>query len=225
MDKYNAKNISILKLFCTFVLDMEQLSFFRESGQTPGLPKEVLEYVPGFIDAEEADVLLSSFISTTPWAQKVVKMYDKEVITPRLSAWYGDTEVTDYNALGKSTPLPWTAELLKLKASVEATAGMSFNSVLLNYYRDGQDSVAWHSDNETVMGSDPVIASVSFGQVRGFDIRRKTDHAEKYTVRLEHGSLLLMKGDLQTKWDHRIAKSTRPMGPRVNLTFRKIIGA
>ncbi|MGQ7856724.1 alpha-ketoglutarate-dependent dioxygenase AlkB family protein [Pedobacter sp. WC2501] len=224
MDKYNAKNISILKLFCTFVLDMEQLSFFRESGQTPGLPREVLEYMPGFIGVEEADVLLSSFISTTPWMQKIVKRYDKEVITPRLSAWYGDRGGTDYNALGKSTPLPWTAGLLKLKASVEATAGTSFNSVLLNYYRDGQDSVAWHSDNETVMGSHPVIASVSFGQVRGFDIRRKTDHTEKYTVRLEHGSLLLMKGDLQTKWDHRIAKSTRPMGPRVNLTFRKIIG-
>ena len=90
MDKYNAKNISILKLFCTFVLDMEQLSFFKESGQTPGLPKEVLEYMPGFIDVEEADVLLSSFISTTPWTQKIVKMYDKAVITPRLSAWYGD---------------------------------------------------------------------------------------------------------------------------------------
>lgn len=202
---------------------MEQLSFFMESGQSPGLPKEVLEYMPGFMDASKADKLLSGFISGTPWTQKIVKMYDKEIITPRLSAWYGDPEGTDYNALGKSVPLPWTTELLELKHMVEVLAGISFNSVLLNYYRDGQDSVAWHSDNETVMGSHPVIASVSFGQVRGFDIRRKTDHSEKYTVRLEHGSLLLMKGDLQTKWDHRIAKSTRPMGPRVNLTFRKII--
>jgi len=114
---------------------------------------------------------------------------------------------------------------LDLKHVVEAVAGINFNSVLLNYYRDGQDSVAWHSDNETVMGSHPVIASISFGQVRGFDIRRKTDHRERYTVRLEHGSLLLMKGNLQTMWDHRIAKSNRPMGPRVNLTFRKIIGS
>lgn len=224
MDKYNAKNISILKLFCTFVLDMEQLSFFRESGQTPGLPKEVLEYIPGFIDITEANLLLSGFISDTPWIQKKVKMYDKEVIIPRLSAWYGDPDGTDYNALGKSVPLPWTAELLKLKLLVESASGINFNSVLLNYYRDGQDSVAWHSDNETVMGSHPVIASVSFGQVRAFDIRRKTDHSEKYTVRLEHGSLLLMKGDLQTKWDHRIAKSTKVMRPRVNLTFRKIVG-
>jgi alkylated DNA repair dioxygenase AlkB len=203
---------------------MEQLSFFGESGQTPGLPKEVLEYMPGFIEGHEADSLLAGFILATPWTQKIVKMYDKEVITPRLSAWYGDPEGMDYNALGKSVPLPWTAELLKLKALVEAASGIGFNSVLLNYYRDGQDSVAWHSDNETVMGFHPVIASVSFGQVRGFDIRRKTDHSEKYTIRLENGSLLLMKGDLQTKWDHRIAKSTKVMGPRVNLTFRKIIG-
>ncbi|MGN7986228.1 alpha-ketoglutarate-dependent dioxygenase AlkB family protein [Pedobacter sp. 22226] len=204
---------------------MEQLSFFRESGQTPGLPADVLQYIPGFIPDGEAIFLLTSFISRTPWKQKIVKMYDKEVITPRLSAWYGDPDGTDYNALGKSVPLPWTEELLKLKKMVERVSEISFNSVLLNYYRDGQDSVAWHSDNETVMGSHPVIASVSFGQVRGFDIRRKTDQSEKYTVRLEHGSLLLMKGDLQTKWEHRIAKSTKVMGPRVNLTFRKIIGS
>jgi len=225
MDKYNTKNISILKLFCTFVLNMEQLSFFNVSGQTPGLPKDVLEYMPGFISSELADSLLSGFISTVPWKQKTIKMYNKEVITPRLSAWYGDPLSLDYSSIGKSIPLLWTTELLDLKHVVEAVAGINFNSVLLNYYRDGQDSVAWHSDNETVMGSHPVIASVSFGQVRGFDIRKKTDHRERYTVRLEHGSLLLMKGNLQSMWDHRIGKSNRPMGPRVNLTFRKIIGS
>lgn len=202
---------------------MEQLSFFHESGQTPGLPTDLLEYLPGFISPKEADSLLSRFISTVAWKQKVVKMYDKEVITPRLSAWFGDPLDLDYSSLGKTVPMMWTTELLGLKNRVESLAGIGFNSVLLNYYRDGQDSVAWHSDNETVMGSHPVIASVSFGQVRGFDIRRKANHSEKYTVRLEHGSLLLMKGDLQRKWDHRIAKSTRHMGPRVNLTFRKII--
>lgn len=91
--------------------------------------------------------------------------------------------------------------------------------MLLNYYRDGQDSVAWHSDNEIEMGSHPVIASVSFGQVRGFDIRKKTDHSKKYAVRLEHGSQLVMKGDLRTKCDHRIPKSTRPMGIVPGLTI------
>ncbi len=203
---------------------MEQLSFFGESGQTPGLPSEVLEYLPGFIPAKEGHKMLSDMIEYTPWTQKTVKMYDKEVLTPRLSAWYGDPDGLDYNALGKSTPLAWTDELLRLKQLIEPVAGISFNSVLLNYYRDGQDSVTWHSDNETVMGSHPVIASLSLGQVRPFDIRKKADHSEKYTIKLEHGSLLLMKGDLQSKWDHRIAKSSKTMGARVNLTFRKIIG-
>ncbi|RYD79408.1 MAG: alpha-ketoglutarate-dependent dioxygenase AlkB [Sphingobacteriales bacterium] len=202
---------------------MEQLSFFAESGQTKGLPNDVLEYHEGFISTKASDLLLIHLLKDTPWKQKVVRYYDKEISTPRLSAWYGDAEKIDYVALGKSTPLIWTSELLKLKKLVEPVAGISFNSVLLNYYRDGQDSVTWHSDNETVMGSHPVIASLSFGQVRSFDIRFKANHQEKYSIRLGHGSLLIMKGDLQQKWDHRIAKSKQFMKPRINLTFRHII--
>lgn len=106
---------------------------------------------------------------------------------------------------------------------MESIAGVVFNSVLFNYYRDGNDSVAWHSDNEKALGEYPVIASVSFGQVRSFDIRNKNDHQEKYAIKLESGSLMIMKGDLQKNWDHRIAKSTRPMKERVNLSFRIVI--
>lgn len=139
------------------------------------------------------------------------------------SAWYADADTYDYTSIRKSRPNRWTPELLMIKAIVEPIAGVTFNSVLPNYYRDGNDSAAWHSDNEQALGSHPTIASVTFGQVRSFDIRNKSDHSEKYSVRLEHGSLLLMKGDLQCKWDHRIAKSTRPMKPRLNLTFRVVI--
>lgn len=202
---------------------MEQLSFFALSGQSVGLPIDVLEYHGGFIDAVKSDAILQELIAITPWKQKVVRYYDKEVITPRLSAFYGDATQVDYTAIGKSKPFEWTPLLLTLKRKVEPIAGMAFNSVLLNYYRDGQDSVAWHSDNETVMGSHPIIASLSFGQVRTFDIRLKANHSVKYGVRLEHGSLLIMKGDLQQNWDHRIAKSKSFMQPRVNLTFRRII--
>lgn len=202
---------------------MEQLSFFAEAGQTVGLPVDILTYQSEFLTPAFSDEMLANLIQTTPWKQKVVRYYDKEVITPRLSAWYGDPEQIDYSALGKSIPLQWSTELLQLKEMVEPVAGIKFNSVLLNYYRDGQDSVTWHSDNETVMGSHPIIASLSFGQVRCFDIRLKANHAEKYSIRLEHGSLLLMKGDLQQKWDHRIAKSKQYMKPRINLTFRQII--
>lgn len=202
---------------------MEQLAFFPECGQTNCLPTDVLEYKPNVFDEELGNQMMERFIGETPWTQKVVSMYDKQVITPRLSAWYADAETYDYTSLRKSAPNSWTPELLMIKDIVEPIAGVKFNSVLLNYYRDGNDSVAWHSDNERALGTHPTIASVTFGQVRSFDIRNKLDHSEKYSVRLEHGSLLLMKGDLQAKWDHRIAKSSRQMKPRLNLTFRVVI--
>nr|WP_183580340.1 alpha-ketoglutarate-dependent dioxygenase AlkB [Mucilaginibacter sp. X5P1] len=203
---------------------MEQLSFFAEAGQSSGLPKELLEYHPGFIDEQISDYLLQKLIAEAPWKQSTQKMWDKEYPTPRLTAWHGDIG-TDYSVSGKiSNPNPWTPELLLLKGKVEAIAGIKFNSVLLNYYRDGNDSVAWHSDRESVLGKNPIIASVSFGQVRSFDIRNKTNHKEHYSIKLEHGSFLLMKPGLQEVWEHRIAKSIRRMKARVNLTFRVVTG-
>lgn len=202
---------------------MEQLSFFGEAGQSKGLPAELIEYHPGLFDAHQSEILLQKFINETPWKQKIVSMYDKQVVTPRLTAWYADAGTHDYTSLRRSEPLPWTKELLMIKNRVEAIAGVTFNSVLLNYYRDGNDSVAWHSDNEKALGTHPVIGSVSFGQVRSFDIRSKKDHRDKYSIRLENGALMIMKGNLQVDWEHRIAKSIRPMNPRINLTFRIVI--
>lgn len=193
---------------------MEQLCFFPEAGQSKGLPKEMLEYIPGLFSREESDYLMAKFIRESPWKQRTQKMWDKEVLTPRLTAWYGERLDEE--------PILWTPELLMIKEKVEPLCGVSFNSVLLNYYRDGNDSVAWHSDKENVLGKRPVIASVTFGQVRSFDIRRKTDHKQIYSVRLEHGSFLLMKAGLQEAFEHRIAKSTHPMKPRINLTFRVV---
>jgi len=195
---------------------MEQLAFFAEAGQSKDLPKHLLEYQPGLISSAESDRLLKHFIAETPWKQTTQKLWDKAYLTPRLTCWYGETERI-------SGTLPWTTELQAIRELVEPLAGIKFNSVLLNYYRDGNDSVAWHSDKESIMGSQPVIASVSFGQVRNFDIRRKTDHSEKYSVRLEHGSFCLMKAGLQEAFEHRIAKSMKPMKARINLTFRLVI--
>ncbi|OCX52293.1 2OG-Fe(II) oxygenase [Mucilaginibacter sp. PPCGB 2223] len=202
---------------------MEQLSFFSEAGQTPGLPADVLEYHSGIFSISESEHFLQYFIGTVPWEQRVVTMYGKEVVTPRLTAWYGDTGKNYAYTGGSFKPMPWLPELLEIKNRIEPFAGIRFNSVLLNYYRDANDSVAWHSDNENELGKQPLIASVSFGQVRRFDIRHKQDHHRKYALNLENGSLLLMKGELQQKWEHRIAKSTRPMRARVNLTFRVIL--
>jgi alkylated DNA repair dioxygenase AlkB len=201
---------------------VEQLSFFAEAGQSKDLPTDLLEYRPELFGQAEADKLLKEFITETPWKQRVQQLYDKEVITPRLTAWYGNPG-TDYSAPGKSNPLPWTPTLSMIREKVESLAGIRFNSVLLNYYRDANDSVAWHSDRESVLGKNPIIASVTFGQVRSFDIRNKTDHRKKYSVRLEHGSFLLMKSGLQEHWEHRIAKSSKPMKARINLTFRVVL--
>jgi len=195
---------------------MEQLALFAEAGQSKGLPRHLIEYRSNLFNEIESDVLLEKFIRETPWKQTTQKLWDKEYLTPRLTCWYGETERI-------AGTLPWTPELQAIREIVEPLAGITFNSVLLNYYRDGNDSVAWHSDKESIMGSQPVIASVSFGQVRSFDIRSKADHKEHYSVKLEHGSFLLMKAGLQERWEHRIAKSTKPMRARVNLTFRMVI--
>jgi alkylated DNA repair dioxygenase AlkB len=202
---------------------MDQLNMFGESGVTTGLPEDLLAYTPELFTETESTHYLQKFIATIPWEQRTVVMYGKPVITPRLTAWFGDSGKNYAYTGTRFQPHPWTPELLAIKARLEPLARVSFNSVLLNYYRDGNDSVAWHSDNETELGKQPIIASVSFGQVRRFDIRHKKDHDRKYAVRLENGSMLLMKGDLQLHWEHRIAKSTTPLKARVNLTFRIIM--
>lgn len=195
---------------------MEQLTLFAEAGQSKNLPTEFLEYHPCFINEAASNKLLKKFIGETPWKQTTQKLWDKEYLTPRLTCWYGETDRIPGT-------LPWAPELQTIRELVEPIAGIRFNTVLLNYYRDGNDSVAWHSDKESIMGSQPIIASVSFGQVRSFDIRNKTNHKEHYSVKLEHGSLCLMKAGLQENWEHRIAKSTKPMRARINLTFRLVL--
>lgn len=200
---------------------MKQLTFFENS---EGLlfPENLLDYYPDFLPGDEAMQLMSIFIATVPWMQQSIRMYGKDLLTPRLIAWYGDNNKTYSYSGTKNDPIPWTDELMLLKNRVEGFTGYSFNSVLLNYYRDGNDSVAWHSDNERELGTDPVVASLSLGQVRQFDFRHKQDHSRKYSLQLTNGSLLIMKGDLQHHWEHRIPKSAKTLGPRINLTFRVI---
>ena len=201
---------------------MEQLNFFEPSGQSAGLPADLMEYHSGFFNAAESQFFLHTFINKIPWIQEDIQMYGKLVKTPRLTAWYGDRDKEYIYSGTKHFPIPWTNELLEIKEKIEPVAGVKFNSVLLNYYRDANDSVAWHSDDESELGVNPIIASVSFGQVRRFDIRHKQDKHRKYSIYLENGSLLIMKGDLQHNWVHQIPKSTKSLKARVNLTFRVI---
>lgn len=195
----------------------EQPKLFDDSCQL-SLPADLIDYIPSFFSQKESYAYFEKFIATVPWQQHTVMMYEKEVITPRLSAFFGDRPIRSGD---KRDPMPWTPELLDMKHKIETATGITFNGVLLNYYRNGSDSVAWHSDKDTIPGLKTEIASVSLGQVRNFDFRDKEHHHRQYSIALEHGSLLLMKGDLQRFWEHRIAKSKLPMGGRINLTFRK----
>jgi len=201
---------------------MNQLNLFG-SDENLVFPQNLLEYYPSFLNEKQSNDLLRSLVNEVPWVQKTIQMYGKQLLTPRLTAWYGDKGKAYRFSGTKFDPLPWTDELFGLKQKVEEFTEFFFNSVLLNYYRDGNDSVAWHSDNEQELGVDPGIVSISLGQPRQFDFRHKTDHSGKYSLRLENGSLLIMKGDLQHHWEHRIPKSGKDTGERINLTFRTII--
>jgi alkylated DNA repair dioxygenase AlkB len=199
---------------------MEQLDIFGGINLNNTVLSGLVDYEAGLFNRTESDRLLKKLVADIPWEQKSVMMYGKEVLTPRLNAWFGDQDA-DYSIIGDgSKPLPWTDDLLFIREKVEKMAGTKFNSVLLNFYRDGNDSVAWHDDMDKIPGRNHTVASVSFGEVRLFDIRNKADHKMKFSIPLEHGSYLLMKGDFQQDWEHRIAKSTKPMKERINLTFR-----
>jgi alkylated DNA repair dioxygenase AlkB len=201
---------------------MEQLNIFGGASRQVLLPANLMEYFPAVFDAMGSTAIINRLATGIAWEQKAITMYGKQMLMPRLMAWYGDAG-SSYAFSGTTyIPRPWTQELIAIKQIVDSLAGVTFNSVLLNYYRNGNDSMSWHSDDERELGTNPIIASVSFGQMRRFDIRHKNDHQNKYSVDLENGSVLLMKGDMQHHWEHRIAKSTRPMKERVNLTFRVI---
>ncbi len=179
-------------------------------------------YRDHFIVPIEADQLFDELRQTLQWRQDHIKMYGKAVKIPRLQAWYGDKSSTyQYSGLTLQ-PLPWTACLLNLKARCEAACNTPFNSVLANYYRDGQDSMGMHADDEPELGDNPVIASLTFGAVRDFDFKHRQTH-QKMTIKLHHGSLLVMSGTTQKYWHHGIAKRASALGGRINLTFRNIL--
>ena len=175
-----------------------------------------------FFDRQKSDAFFKALYSRTPWREDSIRIFGKRVWMPRLTAWYADEGLSyTYSGL-KSVPLPWTPVLLEIKNAVETAAQSRFNSVLLNLYRDERDSVSWHSDDEPELGERPVIASVSLGRTRRFQMKHKEDVSLRRTFELTHGSLLLMKGSTQDRWLHQVPKESRPLGPRINLTFRKI---
>ena len=198
---------------------MPQMNLFKQDGH---FPDDLLKYIPNFYNKAESNGLMASLVKNIQWKQETLMIYGRPVKTPRLTAWYGD-EYLSYKYSGRRFfSLPWIKDLLDIKNRIEPVAGAKFNSVLLNYYRDGNDSMGWHSDNEPELGINPLIASINFGQERRFDLRKTTKHQEKCSINLVNGSLLLMTGDIQHHWQHQVAKSKKAINSRINLTFRFI---
>lgn len=187
-------------------------------------PDAQLGYWPALLQGAEADALLAALRHELAWEQHHVVIAGRRIASPRLSAWYGDPAAR-YRYSGLSLePLPWTGALLELRRRLEQVTGERFNSVLANLYRSGDDSMGWHADNEPELGREPVIASVSLGAERRFLLRprRKGIHPG-LAVALGHGSLLVMAGPTQRHWRHALPRTRRPVGARLNLTFRRIL--
>lgn len=186
------------------------------------LPHLQLRYDANFFSEKDSNHYLISLQSKIPWKQDTIKLFGKEILQPRLSAFYGNPDLSyTYSGL-KLNPLEFLPEILEIKEKIEEFSEVTFNSCLANLYRDGNDSMGWHADDEKELGKNPVIASVSFGSQRIFHLKSKEDKNLKYKVDLNHGSLLLMEGETQHYWKHQLPKTKREISPRINLTFRKI---
>jgi len=193
-----------------------------QSAEIIRLPDAELHYYPAFLAELAGHRVLESLLKETPWQQDHLVFGGRRVPVPRLQAWYGNRECRyGYSGL-MLAPLPWTPTLHELRSMVEDVTGEPFNCVLLNHYRNGHDSVSWHSDDEPELGPDPVIASLSLGEARKFELKhRKT--GLKSVCELGHGSLLVMGRGIQQNWQHQAPKQSGVTGSRLNLTFRNIV--
>jgi alkylated DNA repair dioxygenase AlkB len=197
-------------------------SLFQSDRIVLSLPDAEIIYFPTFLKKEEADAIFNELIRNIPWQQDEITVYGKKHLQPRLTALYGN-EAKPYSYSNIiMQPHPWTSLLQKIKSHIESITETNFTTVLLNYYRNGSDGNGWHADNEKELGTNPVIASLSLGAERTFQLKHNSDATQKKSIILEHGSLLLMQGPTQHFWKHQIPKTSKLIGPRINLTFRKI---
>ena len=182
---------------------------------------EVFLY-PTLLSYHEADQLFDTLKKNIIWEKQKIKLYGEVHDVPRLTAWYGDPNKSYIYSGIKLNTNPWNAVLLKIREKIEKISKIKFNSVLLNLYRSGSDSVSWHSDDEPELGKNPVIGSLSLGETRQFQMKHKFNRDLKQKILLQHGSFLLMRGKTQHHWLHQIPKRKNLKGERINLTFRLI---
>ena len=186
------------------------------------LPDAEIRYIPHFLPASLANTYFDDLFHHIPWRQDPITVFGKTHHQPRLTSLHAHT-LDSYSYSGiVMTPQPMTQTLQCIENRIYQLCDESFTTVLLNLYRDGKDSNGWHADDEAELGKNPVIASLSLGAPRFFHLRHNQDPKQRYKLLLEHGSLLLMGGETQHHWKHQVAKTAKKVGPRINLTFRKI---
>lgn len=192
-------------------------------GTVTEFPGTRLRYFESFFSKKEAELYFKQLQEDTQWQQDLITVFGKTHPQPRLTALYAhNTSPYSYSGITMH-PYQMTPLLSQIQKRIEKVSKTLFTTVLLNQYRDGKDSNGWHADNEKELGKNPVIASVSFGSERFFHLKHRSRKELRLKIALRSGSLLLMEGETQTHWLHQIAKTTRPIGSRINLTFRKII--
>ena len=175
-----------------------------------------------FFNSADSNKLLKKFILKLPWESMMIKMFGRDTKIPRLQCWIGD-EGCEYRYSGKQLNRQiWNQDLIMIRKKIYQELKIDFNSVLANYYRDGKDSMGWHSDDEKELGPNPTIASISFGSERDLVFRNKISK-ETLAIPQTNGSLILIDGETQKNWQHSIKKTQKLIGPRINLTIRNII--
>lgn len=197
-------------------------SLFPKEKISFDLPNASIEYYPNFFDASTSEQLFTKLLDEIPWQLDNITIFGKTHPQPRLTALFGNEGKPYSYSNIIMQPHPWNPILMFIKSEIETICNENFTTVLLNLYRDGKDSNGWHADNEKELGRNPVIASVSFGAERSFHLKHNSIVDAKQKITLENGSLLLMKGETQHFWKHQIPKTAKPIGSRINLTFRII---
>jgi alkylated DNA repair dioxygenase AlkB len=198
------------------------MDLFSEEKTIFKLPNAELLYIEKFYDLETANCYFEILKDTIKWQQDDISIFGKTYKQPRLTALYADNEKPYSYSNITMKPHQFTTELSQIKTDIEQEIMHNFTTVLLNLYRDGNDSNGWHADNEKELGQNPIIASVSFGETRPFHLKHRDIKEERHKIDLHHGSLLVMKGEMQQYWLHQIAKTKKTIGERINLTFRTI---
>lgn len=192
------------------------------ASQRIDLPGADLWLAPAWLAQSEADALLAALLADPGWEIHRIRMFGREVDSPRLSRWIGDPGAVYTYSRSRFEPHPWPGPLAGLRHRLQDALGVGFNSVLANRYRDGRDRMGWHSDDEPELGPRPVIASISLGATRRFALKPRGE-GRRLALDLPHGSLLVMAGATQSSYRHALPATARPVGERVNLTFRRIL--